>query len=856
MRQARALLLVLAAMALAPIQAWAMHQRVYSLEEIAREAGAIAEGRVAHIDRDGLRAVLLVERPIKGTPPARWMGVDLSQGGWGHPGIVARRLALGLPVILFFSRASDQSLALVYTNGTWFRVTAHTGPDPSRLGWELTHIELYLPRAFHGPTEQMAERIRDGLAGRRPFPQPVQESSQQMLSDGGGQGGVAMVGPPAPDTGRPPRPLPPVPGELLGPPPGAGIRVLEAESLPVLESSFSHAKAFWQIPQFDGRDFNFRSAAALLVCEAVEGQRLTLRFEAPAAGTYDLHLELARLVNVRSLGVLLDGSPLRGQQPAVLPRDTTFRSQHNTMGPIGADDQWPDGSPEAGDRPSTPMQTDLGGPPLVATFPGVRLSAGAHRLTLSPAPVEPGAFRLSLDTLSLCPQGCFALRPADRSTLARLRLGGDAEPKVLALSRLYLKSPSQVCALLKACSGSWRDAGWCLKLERTFGRGGPRALVHPPEHFLRLKRAEPQLTWRDLEGVLQRGGEVYVPNRDGSDLLRQLSRDFTLAELDPRILDTKFSGLDLVEWARKERSHRRPAPLVKGELLGRTLWSLAGRSLPYGWRPWEGLDQPPSLPRPGASISVGHLSPAYVAATPPRGSDPRGLLWFAGPSRAGYGAASRAAPEERLVPTIPGVGSYVLDLSLFAPDHTDEASPVLGGVFYTRRTSKSLMVGIAGRRPSTWGRPRQALLTVEPWLGVRTHVQLRADVIREGGRWLAVLTAYRAGGREVGRTQVDLGDAGRPPRLVPVVGLESGLAGCLPEVYLTGLSLRQVANPVPVPFVGGPSRQAPSPRYVAGMPVPGEEEGEANAPRPIAGGRLLILSAALLTLYVLRKRRA
>lgn len=193
------LLFVFAALLLVafPPPARGMAQRVYPLGEMLRISQAVVRGQVVARDDKNLRLAFAMREPLKGDVPFRWMDVDLRPGGWVGPGELLRRVAPGLPVLLFASRIRERWVVLVFTEGTWFQVSAPDAKNANRLAWTLTRGDPLLRRTFAGTTSALEKIVGDVVAGRAKAPDP--------------NPGATGLGPEVPAGFKPAAPVPPLP---------------------------------------------------------------------------------------------------------------------------------------------------------------------------------------------------------------------------------------------------------------------------------------------------------------------------------------------------------------------------------------------------------------------------------------------------------------------------------------------------------------------------------------------------------------------------------------------------------------------------------------------------------------------
>ena len=99
-----------------------------SLEKAIKDGHFIFTATVEKIDPAKPAVVLTVGETLKGKVPVKRLpvlltGDDDAQKKKETP-LLLKRLAPKLPVIVFVNKADKRYLALIYTNGTWFQMTA------------------------------------------------------------------------------------------------------------------------------------------------------------------------------------------------------------------------------------------------------------------------------------------------------------------------------------------------------------------------------------------------------------------------------------------------------------------------------------------------------------------------------------------------------------------------------------------------------------------------------------------------------------------------------------------------------------------------------------------------------------
>ena len=146
-------------------------QRLTPLQSVILDSDAVFLARVDRLDPKRPSVVLTVERELKGKLSARRLAINLAGDKEGHSGPMLKRLADGLPVVVFVTELDEKQLALGYTNGTWFQVIG-TRDGGGAVRWAFTHCEIYLRRTFKGTTDELRRTVEDALAGRSKPPKP------------------------------------------------------------------------------------------------------------------------------------------------------------------------------------------------------------------------------------------------------------------------------------------------------------------------------------------------------------------------------------------------------------------------------------------------------------------------------------------------------------------------------------------------------------------------------------------------------------------------------------------------------------------------------------------------------------
>src|SRR5205823_5891266 len=79
-----------------------------------------------------------------------------------------KRLAVGLPLVVFLQQRDKNYTGFAYTNGTWFQLVGTD--DGAKVHWGFTHLEPYLRRTYKGTTAELRQVIVDGLSGKKKPP--------------------------------------------------------------------------------------------------------------------------------------------------------------------------------------------------------------------------------------------------------------------------------------------------------------------------------------------------------------------------------------------------------------------------------------------------------------------------------------------------------------------------------------------------------------------------------------------------------------------------------------------------------------------------------------------------------------
>jgi hypothetical protein len=795
----------------------ALNQRVYPLKEIAADAESVVVGRVASVDPGAMRFVVIADEYLKGHQGFTWMATDVKSGGWGHPPILMRRVAPGLPAILFVNQAQGRYMAVGYTNGTWFKVTAAPEKELDRMRWSFTNLEVMLRRSFAGTTEELETLLRAHLKEGKELPAPSNFVN-------------GSYGPEVAANYAPTSPLPQLPSFLASSAGSEAYPVLEVEGLQILSRTMSQAQSTWVMARYIGGTYLFSSSCGVVQCGGQSGQDVELSLPVATDGTYDLAISASGLRTLSALVVTIDGAELKAQTPWPVP---------------------------AAEGPNT-----YRGDPTTVRFGPVTLTKGGHKLRLAPE-TESGSYQISLDALVLLPPGGITLSAADEKALTAAGASAKDLPMALELAQAYWKSGQELAALLKQAKGNWTDVRWTLSLERAMGRGGSRGMRREASEILRTKLSDPWLTWSDLRGGLMRAGEMFLPTRDSAREILRLRKLSNWDEADPVLMAAKFGSLSLDEWEAERKASLRPAALGPGETPRAPLAaSGTARSLSAGWKPCStsAVAVKPSRASTGATLKTAAASGTVMACAAPKallqtgawltaaagpvnqggfgpfgggGRDGRGMggpgmggpggggPGMGGPGGGGPGmggpgggpggpfgggaATPAASPlsywsKGAVTIDLRQAASYLIEARVLVPDHMDEVGETRNGFIYIQRPSRYLGAGVqfTDSQGKAVGGPAQ-VLKVEPLVGSPDTVRLRVDVYTgasgSAGAFVLV-TAYRGDSLECGRSQVYLPTQSVKNdklSLCAAFGLGAVSDGYVPEAHLGSVKISPVS---------------------------------------------------------------
>jgi VCBS repeat protein/FG-GAP repeat protein len=200
-------------------------ERLYSLQEIMNESTHILVAVVESVDKEKQRATLRVVEDLKGTSGWKKININFAVGQFDHPALMMKRLAPGLPALMFYQQQGGSFAAETHCFGSWFQTHTGDGPDRDNVWWNFTHIEIHLQRTYSGPTPAFIQLVKDVLAKKK---DPPAANPQQASGPGPELPAVIPASelwqapgtkPPAVAKGGTPKPVKPVKPEAPAAPP-------------------------------------------------------------------------------------------------------------------------------------------------------------------------------------------------------------------------------------------------------------------------------------------------------------------------------------------------------------------------------------------------------------------------------------------------------------------------------------------------------------------------------------------------------------------------------------------------------------------------------------------------------------
>lgn len=141
-------------------RASAVIERLMPLANIIADSDTIYMARVDKLDVTRQAMVLAVEQVIKGKAEQQRFTVPLASSDVKQTQEMLQRLAENQQIMIFSTDLGGRVLALGFTRGTWFQLTAQG--DAAARRWSFMHIEPYLRRAWK---DEQTDKLRDVVAG-------------------------------------------------------------------------------------------------------------------------------------------------------------------------------------------------------------------------------------------------------------------------------------------------------------------------------------------------------------------------------------------------------------------------------------------------------------------------------------------------------------------------------------------------------------------------------------------------------------------------------------------------------------------------------------------------------------------
>ena len=147
-------------------------ERLYSLEEVLKESSNVILGRIEKIDRTKKRAIVTIERALKGPLEYRRVQVNLDPGPAQHTKYLLERWREGAPFLLFYHRNGQEIASCGHCGDTWFQLFATHEANSDRVWWRFTHVEVWMGRTFDGTSEDLIATTEGVITGKIRAPKP------------------------------------------------------------------------------------------------------------------------------------------------------------------------------------------------------------------------------------------------------------------------------------------------------------------------------------------------------------------------------------------------------------------------------------------------------------------------------------------------------------------------------------------------------------------------------------------------------------------------------------------------------------------------------------------------------------
>lgn len=130
--------------------------------------------KVERVEPNAPGMVLAVTEDLKDKTPFAKLAVNLTGDAEGkkfnHTEELLKRVAVGVPVVIFANKRGPRYEALGFSNGTWFQLLSTEEKPGEPLRWSFTHCEPYLRKTFKGTTTELRQIVIDAVAGKKEPP--------------------------------------------------------------------------------------------------------------------------------------------------------------------------------------------------------------------------------------------------------------------------------------------------------------------------------------------------------------------------------------------------------------------------------------------------------------------------------------------------------------------------------------------------------------------------------------------------------------------------------------------------------------------------------------------------------------
>jgi len=144
--------------------------RLYSLKEVMKASGVIAEGKIESVNTGRGTAVARIDRNIKGKTTFKQFKMNVGVGQSYFPQVLMKRLKAGAPVVFFYTRKNGSLACLGHSDGIWFQLFGDARAQPEKMWWRFTHIEIHMNRTYAGSTPELIALVQDVVDGKREAP--------------------------------------------------------------------------------------------------------------------------------------------------------------------------------------------------------------------------------------------------------------------------------------------------------------------------------------------------------------------------------------------------------------------------------------------------------------------------------------------------------------------------------------------------------------------------------------------------------------------------------------------------------------------------------------------------------------